>query len=147
MDDDGQIHNFTMGDLVSDRKMQDMCKKIIYTMTSIGVKTGIYKTLVRNENNEEQQKQLIDKISQEEWRKIEEKSKIDNVHIVSTIAAIVERYIRGRLENKPLRLPPLEENIINYLINLSKEYNLIEEKITIEELRDSILHVCGKVWC
>lgn len=154
VDDDGNVHDFTMGDLVSDKKMQDMCKKIIRTMVSIGVKTGIYKTLVEKkrlellvENDEDEQKQLIDKISQEEWRKIEEKSKIDNIHIVSSIAIVIEKYRRGKLENKPLRLPPLEENIINYLIDISKEYNLIEERIAIEELRDSILHVCGKVWC
>lgn len=147
LDDDSNIHDFTMGDLVSDRKMQDMCKKIIRTMVSIGVKTGIYKTLVRIENNEDEQKQLIDKISYEAWRKIEEKSKTDNVHIVSSIASVIERYKRGKLENKPLRLPPLEENIINYLVELSTEYNLVEEKKIIEDLRNSILHVCGKVSC
>ncbi len=149
IDDDGNVHNFTMGDLISDKKMQDICKKIIHTMVSIGAKSGIYKQKEQQKEQQEdkQQKQLIDKISQEIWTKIEEKSRTDNVHIVSSIAAVIERYRKGKLENKPLRLPPLEENIINYLLNLSKEYHLEEEKIAIEELRDSILHTCGKVWC
>jgi uncharacterized phage-associated protein len=139
--DKGKIHRFTFGDLVSNKKMQELCKKIIYTMVSIGVKAGIYK------DKKAQSKQLIDKIYQEEWKKIEEKSKIDNSHIVSTIAAVIERYQQGKLENRTMRLPPLEENIINYLLNLSKENNLVEEKAAIEELRDSILRVCAKVEC
>ena len=144
--DDGKIRDLTMGDLVSDRKMRQLCKRIIYTTVSIGVKSGIYK-----KRKDISQKQFIDTICQEEWKKIEEKSKIDNVHIVSSIATVIERYERYNRQNiaegKPLRLPPLEENIINYLLKLSKENNLDEEKVIIEELRDSILKTCGKVWC
>ena len=140
-DEEGRVQSYTLGDLVSDENMQEMCKKIIYTMVSIGVKAGIYK------NNYENQDRLIEKISQEKWKKIEEKSKIDNVHIVSSLAAIIERYRKGISENKPVRIPPLEENIINYLLNLSNENNLVEEKKIIEDLRDSILRVCNNVWC
>lgn len=140
-DEEGKVHSYTLGDLVSDKNMQEMCKKIIYTMVSIGVKAGIYK------NGHENQNQLIEKISRENWKKIEEKSKIDNVHIVSSIAAIIERYRKGKSENKPVRIPPLEENIINYLLDLSNQNNLVEEKKIIEDLRDSILRVCYNLWC
>ncbi len=127
--------------LVSDIKMQEMCKKIIYAMVSIGVKAGIYK------NKDIPQKQLIDTISQEAWKHIEIKSKKDNVHIVSSIAIVIEKYKQGKIKGNIPRLPPLEENIINYLLKLAGENNLVEEKTTIEELRDSILHVCGEVSC
>lgn len=140
-DDKNQIQYLTFGDIISNKNMQELCKKIIRTMVSIGVKAGIYsyKDIPREK--------LIDKIYTEEWKKLEEKSRKDNTHIVSTIAIVIERYRKGKAEGKPLRLPPLEENIINYLLKLSKENNLDEERMTIEELRDSILHACGKLWC
>jgi hypothetical protein len=147
-DEEGKVHSYTLGDLVSDRKVQEMCKKIIYTMVSIGVKAGIYKNVNQTVKDKyEYQKQLIDTISREKWEKIEEKSKIDNVHIVSSIAAIIERYRKRKSENKPVRIPPLEENIINYLLNLSYENNLVEEKKVIEDLRNSILRVCNNIPC
>ncbi len=152
-DNEGKIHNYTLGDLVLDKKMQEVCKKIIYTMVSIGVKAGIYKShnqhkQITAKNKYIHQKQLIETISQEFWEYIEEKSQKDNDHVFSSIATIIERYRRRRKsENKPVRIPHLEENIINYLINLSNENNLMEEKKIIEELRDSILRVCEKVWC
>lgn len=147
-DEEGKVHNYTLGDLVSDRKVQEMCKKIIHTMVSIGVKAGIYKNDNQTVKDKyEYQQQLIDTISLEKWEKMEEKSKIDNVHIVSTIATIIERYRKRKSENKPARIPPLEENIINYLLKLSYENNLVEEKKVIEDLRNSILRVCKNIPC
>lgn len=136
--DEGKIRSLTLGDLVSNKKMQELSKKIIYTMVSIGVKSGIYKKLDRSI----QQEQFIDTISKETWKKLEVKCKIDNTHIISSIASVNERYERGMLENK---LPPLEDNIINYVLNLAKENNLVEEKSVIEDLRNSIMQNIKKI--
>jgi len=136
--DEGKIRSLTLGDLVSNKKMQELSKKIIYTMVSIGVKSGIYKKLDRSI----QQEQFIDTISKETWKKLEVKCKIDNTHIISSIASVNERYELGMLENK---LPPLEDNIINYVLNLAKENNLVEEKSVIEDLRNSIMQSIKKI--
>lgn len=137
-DDEDTVRSLNYGDLTSDIKMRDMCKKIVRTMVSIGVKTGIYK------NGYMSQKQLIDLISQKNLEYIEEKSKKDNIHICSSIATMIERNRQVKSKNEHFKIPPLEENIISYIINLSNENNLVEEKKVIEELRDSILKVCKK---
>lgn len=138
VNNEGKLRSLTLGDLVSDREMQEKSKKIVYTMVSIGVKAGIYKKPEKGI----QQEQLIDTISQEIWRKLKEKSKIDSTHIISSVAVVGERYRLGILENK---LPTLEENIINYLLNLAKENNMEEEKKVIENLRDSIMQNIEKL--
>lgn len=131
LNNDGNPRSLTLGDLVHDKKMQELSKKIIFTMVSIGVKAGIYKKPDKMQNF-----QLIDAIPKEIWKKLEEKCQKDNEHVVSSVASVIERYRLGKLEN---RLPPLEENIINYLLNLANENNFAEEKKTIEGLRDSIM--------
>ena len=136
--DKGNFQSLILGDLVSNKKMQELSKKIIYTMVSTGVKSGIYKKPDRSI----QQEQFIDTISKETWKKLEEKCKIDNNHIVSSIASVNQRYELGMLENK---LPPLEENIINYVLNLAKENNLVEEKSVIEDLKNSIMQNFKKI--
>lgn len=138
LNNEGKLRGLTLGDLVSDREMQEKSKKIVYTMVSIGVKAGIYKKPGKGI----QQEQLIDTLSQEIWRKLKKKSKIDSTHIISSVADVSGRYRLGILENK---LPALEENIINYLLNLPKENNMEEEKKVIEDLRDSIMQNIEKL--
>jgi ketopantoate reductase len=158
-DDKNQIQQLTYGDIISNEKMQELCKKIIHTMVSIGVKSGIYKS------TDIPEEELIDKIYTEEWEKLKERSRMNNTHIFSSIAIVLERYrsiytdkyrsiytdksdkYKEKTEGTCHKIPPLEESIIDYLIKLSKENNLYEEKIVIEALRDNIEHVCEKLSC
>lgn len=130
LDDKDRFRSLTLGDLISDKKIQERSKKMIHTMTSIGIKTG----MLRHKYLEKDLQQSIDIISQEMWEKLRKKSEIDSSHIVSSIAIVSERYRLGTLENK---LPALEENIINYVLNL--EGNIEKEKNIIKHLRECIM--------